>query len=95
MHPSGFDFYAMSDAAIALAIPRSNLRYFIDTGKVPAHRASDGSRLMSHDDIAAARALISEHEAKKARAKTAAKRARDEALKKISAQRTKSKQRRA
>ena len=83
MNTAGFDFYAIGDAAIELGVARSNLRYYIDTGMVPAKRASDGSRLMSHDDLKAARATIGEHEARKARARESAKKAREAALRKI------------
>jgi DNA-binding transcriptional MerR regulator len=83
MQPGGFDFYAIGDAALELGVARSNLRYYIDLGKVPCRRASDGSRLMSHDDVKAARAWISAHEAEKARAKETARKSREDALRRI------------
>ncbi len=71
MRPEDFDFYSIGDAADVLDVPRANLRYYIDMGKVPCRRASDGSRMLTHDDLKAARKWIGEHEAKKAREKKA------------------------
>lgn len=87
MRPERFDFYSIGDAAIELGVARSNLRYFIDMGKVPCRRASDGSRMLTHEDVKAARKWIGEHEAKKARARKARKAAQERAILDLKAKR--------
>lgn len=88
MQASGFDYYAIGDAALELGVARSNLRFWIDIGKVSAKRASDGSRLLSPADVKAARLWISEHEAKRKRQKIESRKARESALRRIKERRT-------
>jgi DNA-binding transcriptional MerR regulator len=76
MRRETFDFYSISDAAIALKVDRANLRYWIDMGGVPCRRASDGTRLLTHDDLKAARRWIDEHESAKEQKRKARKQAR-------------------
>lgn len=56
-----FDYLALGDAAAALGIPRPTLRYYCDMGKITAKRASDGSRLITPDEIDRAKAWLREH----------------------------------
>jgi hypothetical protein len=76
-----FELWDIGDGSTELGVPRSNLRYFIDIGKIPARRSSSGSRLLSPKDMAAARKWLAKHAAEKERAKLKARQAREAAAK--------------
>lgn len=81
MRTQKFDFYDIGDAALELSVARANLRYFIDIGKIAAKRTSGGSRILSRQDVTAARKWLAKHAAEKESAKLKLKQAREAAAK--------------